>query len=816
MIGMEERGPLGLDLVADGPHALIAGTTGAGKSELLRSLVVGLAAEMPPDDINFVLVDFKGGSAFDACAALPHTVGLVTDLDEHLAGRVLRCLRAELRHREHVLRDAGSSSLDDYQQLDDRPPLPRLVLVVDEFASVAAELPEFLPSLVDIAQRGRSLGLHLVLATQRPAGVVDNKIKANTNLRIALRVQDDGDSLDVIGTKDAALLPRRIPGRAYARLGAGELIAFQSAYSTGHSAADASSGNVHRVDVRPYVVAREMWPLEQRLLRHASDDVDASDGGAADTSDLVRLVSAVAGAARALGQSEQRQPYPDPLPAELAWDEFMAAHPGDAVPFGLLDLPDEQRQVPIWWTPGREGSLLVYGISGAGTSSLLVTLALGVAQRFSPDDVHIYAIDADANLLAPLDGLAHVGAVVRVDELDRLARLVAHLSTELERRKGRALEPGGPAAVLTSEPAIVILIDNVGAVRERLDERRDLEGVWPDLERVIRDGRSLGICAVLTAKQDRAVPGSLATQIPDRLVMRLGDPMAYAAFGLKASDIPAFVPGRAMRPDDATELQIAAPPASVDAAVVELGVEPARHRPVPRIDALPAVISIDEVVGAAVVVDRAISIPVGLDVRTASPALSVVPFGENVIVAGAAGTGRSSVLTAFARAAVGVAADLAVFAVAPRGGPLSEIDGLDRPTEPADVSDWVDRIIAAPGRRLVLVDDADRVGGPNFERLAALRDDGVIVVVAGRADDLRAPGHWSRPLLRFRHAVLLRPESSDGDLVRVSLGLRMANFAPHRGLLVVDGEVVPLLAATAGPPAEAATTGSVAATGDVS
>ena len=132
---------------------------------------------------------------------------------------VLRCLRAELQHREVVLRSAGASSLIEYQRLDDVAALPRLVLVVDEFASVAAELPEFLPSLVDIAQRGRSLGIHLVLATQRPAGVVDNKIRANTNLRIALRVQDDGDSLDVIGTKDAAQLPRRLPGRAYARAG---------------------------------------------------------------------------------------------------------------------------------------------------------------------------------------------------------------------------------------------------------------------------------------------------------------------------------------------------------------------------------------------------------------------------------------------------------------------------------------------------------------------------------------------------------------------------------------------------------------------
>lgn len=800
-VGMSERGPMELDLVEDGPHALIAGTTGAGKSELLRSLVAGLAVEMPPDEINFVLVDFKGGSVFDACAALPHTVGLVTDLDEHLAGRVLRCLRAELHHREHVLRNAGVPSLVDYQQLDAVAPLPRLVLVVDEFASVAAELPEFLPSLVDIAQRGRSLGIHMVLATQRPAGVVDNKIRANTNLRIALRVQDDGDSLDVIGTKDAAQLPRRIPGRAYARLGAGDLTMFQSAYSTGVTVEDADVGlSSHtQVAVEPYVIVRELWPMESRLLRRSATD----SAGRADTdtpTDLARLVEAIARAADDVGQSDQRQPYPDPLVDHLPLADFLASHPGDAIPYALVDLPDEQRQTPAWWHPGPEGSLLVYGISGAGTSSLLVSLVLGIAQRCAPDDVHVYCIDADSNLLAPLDALAHVGAVVRLDELDRIARLATHLTGVLEHRKRLAVERGGPNAVVASEPTVVLMIDNVGSLRQQLDERRDLEGVWPDLERVIRDGRSLGICAVVTAKQERAVPSSLADQIPARLVMRLGDQFGYAAFGFKTVEVPEFVPGRAIRPDDRSELQIAEPPASLAAAVSMLGVEPARERPVRRIDPLPTSITVDALVGSAAATSRALEVPVGLDTRTAEPAICVAPFGETVIVAGAAGTGRSSLLVAFAAAARQAAPELAVFAVAPRGGPLATVDGVDRPDEPVAVAAWVDRIIETSGPRLVLVDDADRLGGPSFDRLAAVRDDHLIFVVAGRADDLRTPGHWSKPLQRFRHGILLRPSPTDGDLVRVALGLRRPRFDAHHGILVVDGEQVPLLAAIVDDP----------------
>ena len=208
-VGMDSEGPLELDLVADGPHMLIGGTTGSGKSELLRSLVAGLALSADPDHLAFVLVDYKGGAAFDCCADLAHVAGLVTDLDDRLAERALRCLEAELRYREERLRRLGAEDLAAYRaltaagpgsggDLEAGPvevagggggdgPLPRLVVVVDEFATLAAELPEFVHSLVGVGQRGRSLGVHLVLATQRPAGAVTEDIRANTSCRIALR-----------------------------------------------------------------------------------------------------------------------------------------------------------------------------------------------------------------------------------------------------------------------------------------------------------------------------------------------------------------------------------------------------------------------------------------------------------------------------------------------------------------------------------------------------------------------------------------------------------------------------------------------------
>ena len=247
-IGADAQGPVVLDLIADGPHVLIGGTTGSGKSELLRSLVAGMAASADPDHVAMVLIDYKGGAAFDCCADLPHVAGLVTDLDEHLGARALRCLEAELRYREHRLREVGAEDLAAYRvrsalnraQRSSAEPLPRLLVVVDEFASLAADLPEFLDALVGIAQRGRSLGVHMVLATQRPAGVVTDDIRANATCRIALRVSDPRESVDIIDAGDAAGIPRSRPGRAIARFGPGEFTPFQSALSTGYSSAEAT------------------------------------------------------------------------------------------------------------------------------------------------------------------------------------------------------------------------------------------------------------------------------------------------------------------------------------------------------------------------------------------------------------------------------------------------------------------------------------------------------------------------------------------------------------------------------------------------
>ena len=213
IIGQSTHGVMHLDLRTQGPHALVGGTTGSGKSEFLQAWVLGMAAEYGPDRVTFLFVDYKGGSAFAECVRLPHAVGLVTDLTPHLVRRALTSLRAELHHREDLLHRKGAKDLLELEKRGDPDTPPALVLIIDEFAALVGEVPEFVDGVVDIAQRGRSLGIHLIMATQRPAGVIRDNLRANTNLRIALRMADESDSLDVVGEKDAGRFDPSIPGR---------------------------------------------------------------------------------------------------------------------------------------------------------------------------------------------------------------------------------------------------------------------------------------------------------------------------------------------------------------------------------------------------------------------------------------------------------------------------------------------------------------------------------------------------------------------------------------------------------------------------
>lgn len=371
-VGVTGDGVLVLDLVADGPHAVVAGTTGAGKSELLVTWVLGMAAGRTPDDVAFVLVDFKGGAAFAPLAGLPHVLGTLSDLDERLARRAIESLRAEVLRRERALAAAGARAIDDLP----RGALARLVVVVDEFAALLAERADLHALFADLAARGRSLGIHLVLCTQRPAGVVRDAVLANVALRIVLRVADRGDSLGLLGDDAAARLPASPRGRAVVLDGSGTRRTAQIALAS------------------PADVAR-----------------------------IVRLTPPGGGT----------PPWRDPLPAVIPHGELPRAD--DGIPFGLLDLPSEQRQ-PVATLQSRHGHVLVLGAPGSGVTTALAAIAAGAGEsaRMLPrDPVELWGVLADPAAVAD-------GSVLLADDLDLvLARCDVDHAVELADLVGRLL-----------------------------------------------------------------------------------------------------------------------------------------------------------------------------------------------------------------------------------------------------------------------------------------------------------------------------------------------------------------------------------------
>ncbi|WP_350347118.1 FtsK/SpoIIIE domain-containing protein [Agromyces sp. G08B096] len=344
VVGATADGAVEIDLVGEGPHALVAGTSGSGKSEFLLAWLAALAMVHPPELVAFLLVDFKGGAAFEPLRGLPHVTGIVTDLDETEAQRAVESLRAELRHREHVLKAAGAR---DIARLGEGTVLPRLVIVVDEFQAMVERFPDLAPVIGDIAARGRSLGVHLVLASQRPNGVVREQVTANCGLRISLRVLERGDSIAVVGAEDAALLDAEVPGRAV----------------------------LARPDRRPVELQSAFCSLEV----------------------LERIRDGATGA-------PARRPWLDPLPARIDPTELArltgsgavdgkssggAAPPEPGLVFGLVDEPDLQRWGLACWRPGPDGHLLVLGAPGSGRTGALNAVAGSFADRYGAEAVMV-------------------------------------------------------------------------------------------------------------------------------------------------------------------------------------------------------------------------------------------------------------------------------------------------------------------------------------------------------------------------------------------------------------------------------------------
>jgi S-DNA-T family DNA segregation ATPase FtsK/SpoIIIE len=785
LLGVGAEGPFRIDLERDGPHALVAGTTGAGKSELLQSLIVGLASGGSPEAIAFILIDYKGGAAFADCARLPHSVGLVTDLDPQLTRRALQSLDAELRRREQLLAGAGVKDLAGYRASPHHQtaPVGRLVLVVDEFAALAEELPDFVNGLVAIAQRGRSLGVHLVLATQRPGGVISPEIRANCSLRIALRVTDPAESADVIGADMAARIDKQRPGRAFVRTGS-SLTEIQ----VGRVAGAAALGPL------PAAVV----PLDEWGRSPAGKQPDPGD-----KTDLQVLVDAIREAATRCDLSSPPTPWLAPLPAELPVAELSTSGARWMVPIGRTDRPDQQCQLPLSVDLRTAGPMLLVGGARSGRTTALRTLAGVAAARLGPSDLHVYAIDCAGGALRPVGALPHCGAAISRDDFAAAERLLARLSDEVALRQARLAELGASSVAEARDhdqplAFIVVLIDGwegFVTASDEYDTGRSVE----TLLGLLRESAAVGIMIAVTGDRS-ALTGRVVSAVRRKYVLCLADRADYALAGIPPRALPSSMPpGRAICMETGAEVQFAflGSESSTAAQQRALAETASTTRPPDvgrgpfRIQPLPARIPRE-----SLATGRTGMTLLGIGGDDATP-IGIDLFGGDarLLVAGPPRSGRTTVLRLILEQVCG-SKDVDVRVAAPRRCALVAV--AERRGVEVVMPDDPPAVVRSPGERplLLLVDDSeaflDTPVGDALTGLLRHEAHRFAVVVAARSDDLAVTYRGVANEVRCGQAgLLLQPGPGDGELLGLRLPRTRSVQLPGRGVLVLDQQHLP-------------------------
>ncbi|MEO3932566.1 FtsK/SpoIIIE domain-containing protein [Micrococcaceae bacterium Sec7.4] len=795
LVGSKGIEPLYLDLKNEGPHALVGGTTGAGKSEFLQSWVMGMAAAYSPDRVSFLFVDYKGGAAFADCLHLPHTVGLVTDLSPHLVRRALTSLRAELHHRERLLNRKKAKDLLELQREADPEAPPYLIIIVDEFAALATEVPEFVDGVVDVAARGRSLGLHLILATQRPAGVIKESLRANTNLRVALRMADEDDAIDILGVPTAAYFDPAIPGRGAAKTGPGRIQGFQTGYAGGWTTEKPQ---------RPQIEIVEMAFGSGPAWAAPAPETPVQEE-AAGLNDIARMTANIIRAADVLSIEPPRKPWLDELATTYDFSRLPNPRTDERLLLGVADDPAHQDQPTVFYEPDRDGNMAIYGTGGSGKSAALRGIAIAAAVTPRGGPVHVYGIDCGSSGLKMLDGLPHVGEIINGDDVERVGRLLRWLRDLADDRAARYSEVRASTIVeyrtLADQPAekrIFVLVDGMSAFREAYEYSK-LSALWDIFLQLATDGRPLGIHLVISGDRPNSVPASLLASIQRRLVLRLSSEDDYLSM-----DVPKDVLGQASPPGRGLlgnlEVQLAVLGGNSNLAVqarevhklseamLRQGVERA-----PQIERLPDQVDLDILPAGSP------DLPViGVDDETLQPA-EILAKGP-LLLAGPPGAGRTVALVTLAYALRRSNPGVELIYVGSRRSAAASLKLWDRSVVGADdveetIDELVDYSTGTPGKLAIfiegLTDFTDTGAESGIERLvtASIKADQWVV---GESETSTWSSAWSlaQPFKSGRRGLLLNPGDIDGDsLLSTSLGRISTDFVPGRGYIVGRGKV---------------------------
>ena len=529
--GKDDLVYLNLHEKAHGPHGLIAGTTGSGKSETIQSYILSLAVNFHPHDVAFLLIDYKGGGMANLFKDLPHLLGTITNLDGAQSMRALASINAEIHRRERLFGQYGVNHINQYQKKfklgEATEPLPHLFLISDEFAELKVNQPDFIKELVSIARVGRSLGVHLILATQKPSGVVDDQIWSNSRFKLALKVADRGDSMEMLRTADAAEITQT--GRAYLQVGNNEVYElFQTAWSGADYQPEKDQLGIE--DHTIYLI-NELGQYE--VLNQDLSGLDMAEEIKEVPTELDVIVQEINHLHQEEGIAAVAQPWLPPLKERITLDELEKVVPIEAwqkrtapsVLVGVADIPQAQKQEAVAIDLSKDGNILLYGSPGTGKTTFLQTAAMDLARKQSPENLTMYLLDFGTNGLAPLTQLPHVADSLLLDQTEKIQKFIRIINRELDRRKKLLSEHGiGTIALYREvtgkqEPTMVILMDSYESMKDEPYET-DLFKLFM---RISREGLSIGVHLIITASRQNNLRAQLYSNFKHQLTLPQND-----------------------------------------------------------------------------------------------------------------------------------------------------------------------------------------------------------------------------------------------------------------------------------------------------
>lgn len=523
-----------------GPHGLVAGTTGSGKSEILQTYILSVATLFHPYDVGFVIIDFKGGGMANQFADLPHLIGTITNIDGREINRSLLSIKAELVKRQEMFSEAGVNHINDYIKLFKAgkvtKPMPHLIMIVDEFAELKSEYPDFMKELISAARIGRTLGVHLILATQKPAGVVDAQIWSNSKFKLCLKVQTKEDSNEVLKTPLAAEIVE--PGRAYFQVGNNEIFELiQSAYSgAGIPAGNDINENIYAI------YERNVWG-KKKLIYSNKKKNRVSD----DMSQLEAIVNYVGLYCKANNINKLPGICLPSLKTVIKTDELKYEKNGElfSVPVGFFDDPEQQRQGLIELDISKDNTYII-GSAQMGKTIMLQTIAYGLIRKYTPEQINIYMIDCGSMVLKIFEDSYHVGGVVLSNEDEKCKNLFKMLNTIIIERKkilsGKGV--GNFSAYLDAGykdlPLVVVMIDNMAAFKEYFTEQAD------QINTLTREAQGVGISFIITAAASNALNYRTQANFGRKYVLNCNDTSEYSNVFGHCKETPGEYTGRGL------------------------------------------------------------------------------------------------------------------------------------------------------------------------------------------------------------------------------------------------------------------------------